>query len=217
MASELTKDFTHIRAAIREAKDKFLDTPKVWPNLLKELEEALQTIDSLTAENNRLRINSRKACQVLVEAVGADGPCDVDQAAARAVSQLVACDDQIQTERAALRRERAEKDELLASMESVRIAARNRNPKGPTLLDFMACWNEQYEKQLAARASEVERLRERLEKSLNELSAEAKTIERAIDSDDYGGDLDACELEAGVLWHCIRKVCAALAQQEPTK
>lgn len=40
---------------------------------------------------------------------------------------------------------RTERDGLIAFMDGVRDAARNRNPEGVTLLDFMACWNEQYE------------------------------------------------------------------------
>lgn len=51
---------------------------------------------------------------------------------------------------------RGERDRLLAFMDGVRDLARNRNPDGATLLDFLACWNEQSE-------SQVKRLRAALE------------------------------------------------------
>ena len=40
-------------------------------------------------------------------------------------------------------------DTILAFMNGVRDTARNRNPDGATLLDFMAVWNEQLERQYA--------------------------------------------------------------------
>ena len=40
-------------------------------------------------------------------------------------------------------------DGLQKFIDSVRDSARNRNPLGATILDFMACWNEQYEVRLA--------------------------------------------------------------------
>lgn len=44
--------------------------------------------------------------------------------------------------------------------DGIRVMARNRNPAGATILDFMACWNEQYEQRIAELTAEVERLRE---------------------------------------------------------
>ena len=46
--------------------------------------------------------------------------------------------------------------EMRALMDSVRDAARNRNPAGPTLLDFFVCWNEQYEDQIARLKAAIE-------------------------------------------------------------
>lgn len=37
---------------------------------------------------------------------------------------------------------------LIDFMNGVRDAARSRNPDGATILDFMACWNEQYERRI---------------------------------------------------------------------
>ena len=45
-------------------------------------------------------------------------------------------------------------------MDSVRDLARNRNPKGATILDFMACWNEQYEAKIAGPQAVVKELPE---------------------------------------------------------
>jgi hypothetical protein len=39
--------------------------------------------------------------------------------------------------------------DVTAFMDGIRNEARNRNPAGATILDFMAVWNEQYEKRLA--------------------------------------------------------------------
>ena len=38
---------------------------------------------------------------------------------------------------------------LRTTMDCVRDTARNRNPAGATILDFMVVWNEQYESQIA--------------------------------------------------------------------
>lgn len=54
-------------------------------------------------------------------------------------------------------------------MDGVRDAARNRNPDGATILDFMACWNEQYEKRIAGLEAEVERLRAAIYKAHGDL------------------------------------------------
>lgn len=51
--------------------------------------------------------------------------------------------------------------EMAAFMDGVRDAARNRNPEGATLLDFMACWNEQYEARLKQLEAENAALRAR--------------------------------------------------------
>lgn len=45
-----------------------------------------------------------------------------------------------------LRDARAELARLTEFMDGVRDAARNRNPEGATVLDFFACWNEQYQR-----------------------------------------------------------------------
>lgn len=45
-------------------------------------------VDRLTVENGALRARLRDTCQRLVEAVGADGPCDAEQAADRVVARL---------------------------------------------------------------------------------------------------------------------------------
>ncbi len=41
-----------------------------------------------------------------------------------------------------------EQHDLFQLMDSVRDEARNRNPNGVTILDFMSVWNEQYEKRI---------------------------------------------------------------------
>jgi regulator of protease activity HflC (stomatin/prohibitin superfamily) len=49
------------------------------------------------------------------------------------------------TERAENIKLKAEYDAVLNMMDSVREAARNRNPNGATILAFLACWNTQRE------------------------------------------------------------------------
>lgn len=58
-----------------------------------------------------------------------------------------------------------EHSSLVRFIDEVRNIARNRNPKGVTILDFMTVWNQQYEKQISELKAENARLREELAKS----------------------------------------------------
>jgi hypothetical protein len=58
-----------------------------------------------------------------------------------------------------IERLREEHDKALHFMDVIRDKARNRNPHGVTLLDFMAVWTEQYQDLNKKLSAEVERLR----------------------------------------------------------
>lgn len=70
-----------------------------------------------------------------------------------------------------------EHSSLVRFIDEVRNIARNRNPKGVTILDFMTVWNQQYEKQISELKAENARLREELAKSRLTWSDEAPTEE----------------------------------------
>ncbi len=55
---------------------------------------------------------------------------------------------------------REKRNEVLRFMDEIRNTARNRNPDGATILDFMAVWNEQCQDQIERLKGENERLRE---------------------------------------------------------
>ncbi len=87
----------------------------------------------------------------------------------------------------------AEHDRVLRFMDGVRDAARRRNPEGATILDFMACWNEQYEDRAKKAEGEVKRFRD----VLRELLAASDAYLKVDGADDvtltlrYGAALDA--------------------------
>jgi hypothetical protein len=45
-------------------------------------------INELESENKRLRIRLRDTCQILISEIGAEGPCDAEDAANKAVAEI---------------------------------------------------------------------------------------------------------------------------------
>ena len=88
------------------------------------------------------------------------------------IGHLAAERERLRAERDALKQEL---DQLTAFVDGIRDAAKNRNPEGATILDFLVCWNEQYETRLAA----SEQRRRELVEALRPL-AEAR-IEPLVD------------------------------------
>ena len=81
--------------------------------------------------------------------IRSDGP----RVCRRAMDELVS----LRADLAALRNEH---NALQQFIEGVRHLARDRNPKGKTILDFMVAWNEQYEETNRQLKSELTALRE---------------------------------------------------------
>ena len=54
----------------------------------RKSEDPWQKVNDLEQENVKLRARLRTTCQTLVEAVGADGPCDAEDAARKLVAEL---------------------------------------------------------------------------------------------------------------------------------
>lgn len=88
-------------------------------------------------------------------------------------------------------------DELFQAkrlMDGVREMARDRNPNGATILDFMAVWNEQYEKRIKTLTAELDQANA----SSRELNAAReedgrRIVELEVDRDQLKTELDAIE------------------------
>ena len=87
-----------------------------------------------------------------------DSDADADFVAASRSDVHRLCDT-IDAMRAKIERLKAEREKITAFMDGVRDTARNRNPEGATILDFMACWNEQYKARIAELEAEACELR----------------------------------------------------------
>lgn len=67
----------------------------VWA-IISEERRLREEVAEKDAEIMRHRLEARRSCQILVACIGADGPCDADEAAERAVAEI----ERLRTDRA---------------------------------------------------------------------------------------------------------------------